>query len=214
MATGDGEQRETAPTTSRRRAGSHRREAILAAARRLFATEGAERTTIRAVAAEAGVDPMLVLHYFGSKDGLFTAAIEWPLDFSEIDRLVIGPGIDGVGERLLRFFLSEWETEQTATPLMIMFRRGLSRAEHGRLLAEFAEDQLIGRLAKLIGEPSARMRSSLVLGALAGLAIARYILRVEPLASASVEDIVASVGPTIDRYISGEIGREPSAPPS
>jgi AcrR family transcriptional regulator len=199
-------------SASTRRAGSDRRGAILASARRLFATAGADGTTIRAVAAEAGVDPMLVLHYFGSKDGLFAASIKWPLDFNEIDSIVFGPGIGGLGDRLLRFFLLEWETEETRVPLMIMYRRGLSRAEHGRLLAEFAEDQLMGRLARAIGGPSAGMRSSLVLGALAGLAIARYILRVEPLASASVEEVVASVGPTIDRYISGEIGLPSTAP--
>jgi AcrR family transcriptional regulator len=190
----------------RRTGRSRTRAAILVAARRLFATEGADGTTVRAVAQAAGVDPALVLHYFGSKDGLFEAAIEWPVDMNVAAERIFASGLEGLGERLVRFFVEQWEDEATRHPLEIILRGALRRESEGRLLTEFAHDQLIGRLAAMLRGPDADLRASLVLSTLLGLAAARYILKVPGLADRTADEVVAMVGPTVQRYVSGDLG--------
>jgi AcrR family transcriptional regulator len=189
-----------------RRAGKTRtRAAILTAARRLFASEGADGTSVRAVAREAGVDPALVLHYFGSKEGLFQAAVEWPVDMGVAADRVFGGGLDDLGGRLVRFFMEQWETEPTRHPLEIIVRGAIRRESEGRLLMEFADDQLVRRLAALLPGPDASLRASLVLSSLMGLAVARYILKVPGLATRPTEEVAAIVGPTIQRYLDGDL---------
>jgi AcrR family transcriptional regulator len=191
-----------------RRAGkSGTRGAILGAARRLFATDGADGTSIRAVAQAAAVDPALVLHYFGSKDGLLQAAMEWPVDMNVAADRIFRGGVDGLGERLVRFFMEQWEDETTRHPLEIIIRGAMRRESEGRLLTEFAHDQLIGRLAAILPGPDADLRASLVLSSLLGLAIARYVLKVPPLAAQSVDEVTAMVAPTIQRYLGQDLGR-------
>jgi len=192
--------------TGRRPGPSTTRGQILAAARRRFAVDGFDRTSIRAVAAEAGVDPALVLHYFGSKDGLFSAAVEWPVELTEITRRVLAPGLDGLGERLVRFFLEQWEEERTRHPLTVLVRSAVGHEGAARLLAEFVRYELVGRLAAVSGEPAAELRGGLVASSMIGLALARYVVRLEPLASAPRETVVTAVAPTVQRYLTGDIG--------
>ena len=104
----------------RRPGGPDTRGQILASARKSFADKGFAGTTIRAVAAEAGVDPALVHHYFGSKDDLFLAALEIRVDPREVVPRVFGPGLDGAAERLLRVFLAVWDDPQTGLPLVAL----------------------------------------------------------------------------------------------
>jgi AcrR family transcriptional regulator len=202
---------------------SRTRGAILAAARRLFASQGAAGTTIRSVAEAAGVDPALVLHYFESKDGLFQAAIEWPVDMKAAADRVFAEGPERVGERLVRFFMEQWENESTRHPLEIIFRTAIGRQSEGRLWTEFVHDQLIGRLAAVVPGPDAELRGSLVFSSLGGLALGRYILKIPPLATLDPEDVVALVGPTVQRYVNGDLAvtgvkkgqreKRPGAPP-
>jgi AcrR family transcriptional regulator len=194
----------------RRSGPSKTRAAILAAARRLFASEGADRTTIRAVAQEAGVDPALVLHYFGSKDGLFVAAIEWPMDMSVATERIFAGGADGLGERITRFFMEQWEREETRHQLEIIVRRAVSREPDAKLLNEFAHNQLIGRLVAAFPGPDIERRGGLVLSTLVGLALVRYVLKVEPLASMGHDEVATIVGATIQRYVSGDLAPDAS----
>jgi AcrR family transcriptional regulator len=189
-----------------RRAGKRpTRGTILAAARRLFASEGAEGTTIRAVAQAAGVDAALVIHYFGSKENLFQAAIEWPVDMGAVAERVLAGDIDGLGERIVSSFLQLWEDPVTRHPFEIILRRATQRQSHARLLTEFFHDQIISRLAVVLPPPDAERRGNLIQSTLIGLAMARYIMRVAPLADDKPEDIVAMVAPTIQRYLNGSL---------
>ncbi len=203
---------ETGGRHSGRRPGrSDTREQILAAARRLFAADGFDRTSIRGIAAEAGVDPALVLHYFGTKDGLLQAAAKWPIDLDDLVVRVVAPGVEGVGGRLVEFYLDQWEDPAVRFPLAVMLRGATGRGEAGRVLTQFVQHELVDRLAAIIDAPDARLRASFVSSTLVGLALSRYIMEVEPLASASREEIVAAVAPTIERYVRGD-SPTPEAP--
>lgn len=189
-----------------RRAGeSGTRVSILAAARRMFASEGADGTTIRAVARAAGVDPALVMHYFGSKDGLFRAAIEWPIDMGEAMERMVEGDIDSLGQRVVRFYLELWENEATRRPLEIIMRGAMRGQANTRLLTEFVRDQIVERLAGALSGPDAELRCSLIPSTLVGLAVARYILRLPPLADLEPEDVVEIMAPTIQRYVNGPL---------
>ncbi len=197
--------RSGAGRSGRRPGRSGAREAILAAARRRFAEEGFEATGIRTVASDAGVDPALVLYYFGSKDGLFAAAVDWPVDLAELSRTVLAPGVDGLGERLVRHLLEQWQDEGARQSLRLVVRNAAGHGAAARLLTDFVQRELVGQLVTLVDDPSAELRGSLVCGTLVGLAMARYVIGVEPLASARTETVVAAVGPTVQHYLTGAI---------
>ncbi len=184
---------------------SDTRASILAAARRMFASEGADRTTIRAVAQAAGVDPALVMHYFGSKDGLFRAAVEWPIDMGEAMARVVEGDVDGLGERVVRFYLELWENETTRHPLEIIMRGALRAPANAQLLTEFVRDQIVARVAGSLSGPDAELRGSLIPSTLVGLAMTRYILRLPPLADLDADEVVAIIAPTIQRYVNGPL---------
>lgn len=180
----------------------------MGAARRLFAADGFDRTSIRAVAAESGVDPALVMHYFASKEGLFRAAIEWPFDVDDVVQSSFEGDVGGVGERLVRAMCEIWEDQNTRHPLVVILRNAAQREEARRLLREFVQREMIGRLAAQSDSPDADLRGSLVHSAIVGLFLSRYVIRLEPLASAPREAVVGAVGPTIQRYLTGSIGSD------
>ncbi len=173
--------------------------AILAAARAQFAAQGFGRTTIRGVAGEAGVDPALVHHYFGSKDDLFVAALELPLD----PRTVIGPalagGLDGAAERLLTAFLSVWDDPGMQASLLVVVRNILEPEGH-RMLREGFLPAVIIPAAAVLGLDDPERRMGLVASQMMGLILTRYVLEIEPLASMPAADVVAAIAPTIQRY--------------
>ena len=115
--------------SGRRPGSSGTRQAILVAARHQFVAAGFGGSSIRSIAAEAGVDPSLVIHYFGSKDSLLGAVMAWPIDLDEIAEQVVAPGPEGVGERLVRFFLAQWDDPSKRHPLTVIVRNAVS---HGR----------------------------------------------------------------------------------
>jgi AcrR family transcriptional regulator len=191
--------------SGRRPGSSGTRQAILGAARRQFVAAGFDQTSIRSVAAEAGVDPALVIHYFHSKDGLLGTVMAWPVDLDEIATQVVAPGLDGFGERLVRFFLAQWDDPSKRHPLTVIVRNAMSHEEAARLLADFVRRELVGRLVALMDTPTAELRGSLVCSTLVGLAMTRYVVRLEPLASASSDVVVAAIAPTIQRFLTGEL---------
>ena len=190
--------------TGRRPGSSDTRQAILAAARRQFVAAGFDQASVRSIAAEAGVDPSLVIHYFHSKDGLLGAVMAWPVDLDEIAEQVIAPGIDGVGERLVRFFLAQWDDPAKRHPLTIIVRNAMSHDDAARLLTEFVRRELAGRIVPLVGQETAELRGSLVASVLVGLAMTRYVVRLEPLAAAPADVVVATMAPTIQRLLAGD----------
>ncbi|MFC6020335.1 TetR family transcriptional regulator [Plantactinospora solaniradicis] len=182
------------------------REAILAAAREVFAERGFDGASIRAIATSAGVDPALVHHYFGTKDQLFVATINIPFDPQEILPQIAVGGMDGIGERLVRTFLRVWDSP-AGTAGAALFRSAVNNEWTAKLFREFLVTQVLRRATGLleIDPAEAPLRSSLVASQMAGLVLVRYILRLEPLASASPDVVVAAVAPNIQRYLAGDL---------
>jgi AcrR family transcriptional regulator len=180
------------------------RAAILAAARARFAEHGFARTSVRSVAADAAVDAALVHHYFGTKDDLFVAALELPVDPRERLAEVVVLGPDGAGERLVRTFLSVWDDPDLRLPLLGLARSVLDPAAQGLMRDGFVPAVLLPvGLALGLDRPEVRM--PLVASQVVGLILTRYVLEVEPVASMPAEDLVAIYGPTIQRYLTGPL---------
>jgi len=194
-------------SAGRRPGESGTREAILAAACAAFAETGYDRTTIRGVAAAAGVDPALVLHYFGSKEGLFEAALELPVRPAEIFARGSAAGPDQLGATIVRSFLEAWEPPESRVRLQAMLRSAMTNETAMAMIRDLLAREVFGPITQALGVPDAQLRATLVGSQFVGLAIMRYIGRLEPLASASVDELVAAVGPTVQRYLTGEIGR-------
>src|SRR5262249_39080076 len=147
--------------TGRRPGPSTTRAAILRAARRRFAEAGYDATSLRAVAADAGVDPGVVLHFFGSKDGLFQAAVGWPIDPARIVSQVAAPGPEPLASRVARAFLELWEDPDTRASLMAVVRSAMTHEAAANLLREFVVHLLMARVVGLVGEADAELRISL-----------------------------------------------------
>jgi AcrR family transcriptional regulator len=179
---------------------------VLDAARRVFAERGYQQASLRAIGAEAGVDAGMVRHFFGDKAGLFRAAMELPIDPDAVLPVLLGPGLDGLGERVVRFFVAVWDDPATRAPFLSVIRSVTGHEEAARMFREFITDRVLVRVAAAIDRPNARLRATLVASQLVGLAVVRYVVGVEPLASASAEEVAAAVGPTLQRYLTGEIG--------
>jgi AcrR family transcriptional regulator len=172
------------------------RRAILAAARATFAARGYEQTTIRAVAARAGVDASMVMRYFRSKAGLFTAAVTMDLQVPDLRSVPASRR----GELLVRHFVSRWEDPVHDDELIALLRTGVtSQTVAGRLQAVLG--QLITEPIAALGDERAAERGTLIAAQLLGLALCRYILRFEPLASLPADDVVAAVAPSVQRYL-------------
>ena len=194
----------TAPRRGRRPGEPATREAVLAAARGRFGSQGYDATTMRQVAADAGVDAALVHYFFGTKADLFVAAVAYPVNPAEVLPKVLEGGPEGVGERLLRMFLDVWDT-QGATPIFALLRSTTHDGAAG-MLREFITREVVGRVARSIDADRPELRATLCGSQLMGLAMARYVVKVEPLASADRETVVACVAPTLQRYLTGPLG--------
>jgi AcrR family transcriptional regulator len=202
--------------TGRRVGSSDTRGRILAAARSAFGERGFEATTIRDVAARAEVDPALVHHYFGSKQQLFVSAMQFPSELQAmIPQLIAGPP-EEVGERYVRFLLELWETPTVRPLLLGVVRSATTDPVAATMLRQLLTEGPILALAGAIDRPDARLRATLAGSQLIGLALARYVVAVEPLASTAPEVLVRAVGPTIQRYLAGDPtgeGGDPTAWP-
>lgn len=185
------------------RTGAASKQRILDAARSLFAEHGYDRTTTRAIAAEAGVDPAMVHYFFGTKARLFASAMQLPVNIPErIDALLEG-GLDGAGERLVLHFLRVWDDEGSFEPLFALMRSAPTDENSAGMFKEFVQREMVGRVRGVIDSPDASLRAALTGSQLVGLALARYVVRVEPLASTPAETLAARVGPTVQHYLTG-----------
>ena len=191
-------------TTSRRgrRPGSpDTRAAILAVAREAFAAKGFAATSMRGIASEAGVDAALVHHYFKSKDDLFLAALELPVDPREVLLPAIAGGVDGAAERMLRVFLSVWDDPELRLPLLGVARSVID-ADGQRLLRDGFVPVVLEPMGVALGIDRPALRMPLVASQVFGLIVMRYLVAVEPIASMAPDDVVAIYAPTIQRYLS------------
>jgi AcrR family transcriptional regulator len=178
-----------------RRSSVETKAVILAAARQRFAESGFERATIRAIAADANIDPSMVMRYFGSKDQLFAAAADFDLelpDFSAVDR-------DELGARLVAYFMDRWERDDA---LVVLLRSSTSNPEAAQRMREIFAGQLLPAIAKINPDAPAR-RAGLVATQVLGMALCRYVLQVPPVVAMSADELVASLGPTVQRYLEG-----------
>jgi len=191
--------------TGRRPGSGDTRAQVLLSARTSFGELGFDGTTIRHVAARAGVDPALVHHYFGSKQQLFVAAMELPLDLpATVPRLLEGPR-DQLGERFVRYLLELWETNAFRPLLLGVVRSATTDPIAAAMLRQLLAEGPFLVLARAIDQPDAAFRATLAGSQLIGLALARYVVAVEPLASAPPEVLVRALAPTVQRYLAGDL---------
>ena len=186
--------------TGRRPGEAVTRDKILAAARSHFTDVGFDGATIRGIAAAAKVDPKLILHYFESKEGIFVAAVDFPFDPAVAIPPLLAPGLDGLGSRLVRFFLETWESP-AGSPMLALIRSVVSSERAAALLRDFVTREVLARVARALELDQPHLRASLVGSQLVGLAMLRYVVKVEPLASAPASRVAAWIGPTLQRYL-------------
>jgi AcrR family transcriptional regulator len=196
-----GKRANAAKRTGRRPGSADTRSEILAAARAEFASRGYEKATVRGIARAANVDSALVHHYFGSKDRVFLAAMEFPIDPSAILDQVSAGDPAHVGERLARLAVTLWEVPEIRDRMVAMLRAVASNDEMAALLREFARTMLVGRIAALLPGPEAELRVELAVSQIIGLAMTRYVIRIEPVASAEPEALIGFLAPVLQRHL-------------
>ena len=194
----------SAPARGRRPGSPDTRAAILAAARERFAAAGFRGTTIRAVATDAGVDPALVHHYFGSKDDLFVAALELPVDpRAVLAEQVVGP-VEGAGERLLRALIGVWDDPAVRPALLAMVRRLIEPGGDALFREGFLPVVLVP-LGTALGVDEPERRMPLVASQVLGLLVLRYVVCEEHLAAMTVDALVAAYAPVLDGFLAGPL---------
>ncbi|WP_018684494.1 TetR/AcrR family transcriptional regulator [Actinokineospora enzanensis] len=187
-------------TRSGRRPGpTATRADILAAARAQFGAHGYRGATIRGIAAEAGVNPALIHHFFGSKEQVFVAALDLPVRPDVVLATVMDGPRERTGERLLRLFLGLWSAPESSRSFLALLRSVSSNEQAAGMLRQFLERAVVARVAQALDVPP--LRATALAAHLLGLAMARYVVRVEPLASAGEDEVVALVAPVLQQYL-------------
>jgi AcrR family transcriptional regulator len=184
---------------SKRERAERTRAAILRAARERFAAEGYERTTIRAVAAAAQIDPSMVMRYYGSKQGLFAAAAEFDLALPDLSRVPA----ERLGETAVGHFLTRWETDDGGDALRVLLASAATSPEVAARMQEIFRAQLAPVVAAAgpHDERAAATRAGLVATQMLGLAMCRYVLRLPPVVALDRAAVVAWLGPVVHRYL-------------
>lgn len=184
--------------SGRRPGQTQTRADILAAARSQFAARGYGGATIRGIAAEAGVNPALVHHFFGSKDQVFVAALNLPFNPSVLVETILDGPRERIGERILRLFLGLWHQEETRAPFLALLRSVATSPEVAVQLRTFMETAVLAKLAAALDLPALRLTA--VASHMMGIAMVRYVLAAEPMASATDDEVIELVAPVLQRY--------------
>lgn len=187
--------------SGRRPGDSGTREAIHEAARRQFAELGYDRTSLRGIAAEAGVDPALVSHFFGSKQQLFVSVTELPVRPAEVLPVLLGGDPQTMGERLARFILGLLESDEGRNRVIALVRAAAADPEAARIYRELLTTQLFGPIAEQLGADQPGLRAAFVGAQVVGLVMARYVVGLEPLASLDADTVAAVVAPNLQRLL-------------
>lgn len=189
----------------RRPGGSDTRAQLLAAAQAEFAERGYDGATVRRIAERAGVDAAMVNHWFGGKDSLFTAALDIPVDPATLIAEVVPGDRDRLGERIVHRFVTLWDATGGA-PLATLVRSVASHEAAARLMRDFVARIVLTRVVRPVAPDRPELRAALCGSQLIGLGMARYVLRLEPLASADPATVVTAIAPTMQRYLTGALG--------
>ncbi|MFF1683309.1 TetR/AcrR family transcriptional regulator [Streptomyces sp. NPDC058256] len=189
------------PSRTQTEAAPATRDRILDAAREEFSERGYEKTSVRGIAKAAGVDSALVHHYFGTKEQVFEAAIEVAFAPALAAPAAVDGPLDGVGERLTRFMFGIWENPTTRTPLLAILRSAFNNEVAAAVFRRLLVAQLLRRVAQQLDLPDAELRAELAAAQLVGVAILRYVIKLEPLASADVELIIERVAPVVQGHL-------------
>lgn len=179
------------------------RETIVAEARRQFGERGYRTTTLRSIAAGAGVDPRLLLHYFGSKQELFEASVELPIQPERALEIVFADGRDGVPRNASRLLVSVLQDPHSRGAMTAILRAAVAEPEAADLIRDLLTRRMLLPIAQRLGGEQPELRASLVASQLVGLAVVRHIVGVEPLASASPEQLAAAIEPVFAHYLNG-----------
>jgi AcrR family transcriptional regulator len=166
---------------------------ILAAARERFAESGYEAATIRGIAADANIDPSMVMRYFGNKDQLFAAAAEFDLHFPDLSDLAPSD----LGRALVTHFLAQWEDDDA---LVVLLRSATTNAEAAQRMKDIFAAQLLPAIAKFAPAEDAPRRAGLIATQVLGMALCRFVLRLPPVVAMSRDDLIEWLGPTLQRY--------------
>lgn len=177
------------------------RDAVLDSARAAFHARGYVRTSMKGVAAAAGVAPEVVTRYWNSKESLFAAAMRLPFDPASAVPELVAPGLDGMGERLTRATLDLLADEESRNDFIALFQAGASATKAARGMQDYVERSIVDRLVRTLGVPDARLRVNLIVSYLMGIATTRYVVRLEPIASMPEDDLVKLVAPTIQNWL-------------
>lgn len=196
---------ESAGRTGRRPGPVSTREEILRAARAEFSAHGYKGATLRAIAGSAGVDPGLIRHFFGDKEGLFTASMELPIDaLGVVLQTVDGPR-DQWGERLARAYLQLWDEPPTAAPMRAAVVSAFGNEQAMARLREFIMSTVMEGLRPHLPDDDPQLRIATAITHIVGIAMGRYILRVPPLVEHSLDDLVTLIAPSVQRYLTGPL---------
>jgi AcrR family transcriptional regulator len=194
------------PKVGRRPGNQDTRGQIITAARRAFAAKGFAGASMRAIAADAGVDAALIHHYFESKQQLFLATVALPPGLPQLLSQVAAGDRSDLGERIVRTVLGVWDSE-LQTSLVAAIRTGLTDPALTRSVGEFLALEVIGQVLHRDDLPpeEANRRGGLVASQVLGLVIGRYVLRLPVLVDRKTEDLVSEIGPTVQRYVDGHV---------
>jgi len=195
----------TTRRTGRRPGDSGSRDAILDAARDRFGTVGYERATIRGIAADAGVDPALVHHYFGTKERLFVASMRLAVEPATVLPALLGPGTDGLGERLARLFVGLLRDLGRANPMVALIRSAAAHPDAAAMFREFYTRSVLERVAAELDADRPRLRAALCASQVMGLAVAMNVVGLGPLVDADDETLIAAYAPALQHYLTGPL---------
>jgi AcrR family transcriptional regulator len=184
------------------RSGAESKQRILQVARELFNQHGYGSTTVRAIATAAGVDPAMVFYFFGTKQNLFSAVIDMSGNVPPAIESLFAGSLDTIGERIVRTLLENLD-KSDRTPLVMLTRSAPGDPQSEALLREFIDREITDRLAALLDTPDAALRAGMVNVQILGLAVARYIVHLEPIASSSVDELVTTFGPLVQHCLTG-----------
>ncbi len=182
---------------------------LLQTARRMFAEAGYNHTSVRDIAAAAGVDPALIRHYFGGKAQLFRATMGWPFDPGQIAARISSGDRSDIGARLTKVFFGAWEQPDSRAPLLAILRGAATHEESATLVRQFIQTQLYPQIAAVLEDPKGELRVDLAMAQLLGIAYLRHILCVEPIASTPTDELVARVAPVISAHLDAGAGTSP-----
>ena len=186
---------------------------IVEAATAEFASRGYESASMRSIARKAGVDPALVHHYFAEKADLFAESIRAPIRPDRVVKEILAGPRERIGENIIRYLLGALEEGSARTRVISLIRTALGQEFAATMLRQFLVREVFKRIAEAIGGEDSQLRASLAASQIVGLMIVRYGIRIEPLASAPIEEVVARIGPVIQWHLVGTVPLDGGASP-